>query len=203
MRFVEFSSKELNEKCREWAGQIFAEYKPDLIVYIARAGYILAQPMADTYGIPLLGIGAVRSGNSLKEFVGPLLACVPSFVRRTLAVIELKSGLHKRNTERNVSFHQKIKSLDCLSFNKILIVDDAVDTGYTMRKVFDMTKEAFPNAQVRTACMNESCEEAEKVFRVDYVLMRGMSVKTPFSKDSKEYPATKKRYYLETQNEYV
>lgn len=29
------------------------------------------------------------------------------------------------------------------------------------------------------------------------------SVKTPFSKDSKEYSTTKKRYYLETQNEYV
>ena len=39
--------------------------------------------------------------------------------------------------------------------------------------------------------------------QVDYALLRGMSVKTPFSKDSKEYPAAKKRYYLETQNEYV
>lgn len=203
MKFIEFSSKELNKKCREWAGEIFAEFKPDLIVYIARAGYILAQPMADTCGIPLLGIGAVRSGNSVKEFLGPLLAYVPSFARKTLAFIELKSGLHKKNTERNVCFHQKIESLDCQSFYKILIVDDAVDTGYTMKKVFDMTREAFPNAQVRTACMNISCEEAEQVFHVDYALLRGMSVKTPFSKDSKEYPATKKRYYLETQNEYV
>ena len=39
--------------------------------------------------------------------------------------------------------------------------------------------------------------------QVDYVLLRGMGVKTPFSKDSKVYPATKKRYYLEIQNEYV
>lgn len=151
----------------------------------------------------MLGIGAVRSGNSLKEFVGPLLAHVPPFARKMLATIEIKSGLHRKNTERNVRFHQKIDSLDCQSFHKILIVDDAVDTGYTMRKVFDMTSEAFPNAQVRTACMNISCEEAEKVFHVDYVLLRDMSVKTPFSKDSKEYPATKKRYYMETQNEYV
>lgn len=203
MKFVEFSSKELNMKCREWAGQIFSEFKPELIIYIARAGYILAQPMADTCGIPLLGIGAVRSGNNIKEFIGPLFAHIPSFVRKVLAVIELKSGLHKKNTERNVCFHQKIESLDCQSFYKILIVDDAVDTGYTMKKVFDMTREAFPNAQVRTACMNISCEEAEKVFQVDYVLLRGMSVKTPFSKDSKEYSTTKKRYYLETQNEYV
>ena len=203
MEYIELSSKEIDSKCREWAKDIFEEFKPDLIVYIARAGYIFAKPMAALYDIPLLGIGAVRSGNDIKEVLGPLLSHIPSFLRKGIASLELKSGLHKRNTDRNVTFHDKIKSMDCKAVHKVLIVDDAVDTGYTMKKVYDVTVASFPDAEVRTACMNVSCDEAEKVFKVDYALMRGKSVKTPFSKDSREYSKTKQMYYQETKNEYV
>lgn len=203
MKFVEYSTKELENDCRKWGMEIFKEHHPDLIIYIARAGYLCAKPMAELGNIPLLGVGAVRRGNNIKEVIGPIFAYCPRLIRNILASIEIKSSIHKKKTERKVLFHKSIESLDKKSFKKVLIVDDAVDTGYTMKKVIEVTRKEFPNAEVKSACLNMSCEDIESVVNVDFVLMQGACVMTPFSKDSKEYSRTKKKYYEETNNEYI
>lgn len=203
MKYLELSTEELNIRCKEWAKCICKEFRPDLIIYIARAGYIFAKPMAEILDTPLLGIGAVRSGNSIKEIVCPIFAYLPSCFRKLIAKVEIKSGVHKKKTEREVVFHQRINDIDCSKFGKILIVDDAVDTGYSMKKVVEMSKEKFRNAEIRTACFNMSCDKDDCIMKIDYVKLNGYSVKTPFSKDSKEYSRTKKQYYKETNNEYI
>lgn len=203
MKFVEYSTEKLNCECKSWGQEIFKIFRPELIIYIARAGYICAKPIAEIDNIPLLGIGAVRSGNEMKEIMGPLCAYIPMRLRNFLAMLELKSGVHKKNTERDVLFHKSIETINKKSIEKILIIDDAVDTGYSMKKVVEVTMQEFVNAKIKTACLNMSCKEDESVIKIDFVLMRGASVKTPFSKDSKEYIATKKRYLNETNNEYL
>lgn len=203
MKYLELSTEELNIRCKDWAKCISLVFRPDLIIYIARAGYIFAKPMAEIFDVPLLGIGAVRSGNSIKEIVGPIFAYLPSFFRKIIAKVEIKSGVHKKKTEREVVFHQKINDINCSKYRKILIVDDAVDTGYSMKKVAEMAKEKFNNADIRTACFNMSCDEKDCVMKIDYIQLQGYSVKTPFSKDSKEYTKTKKQYYKDTNNEYI
>lgn len=203
MKYLELSTKELNDKCFVWAKDIYKDYQPDLVIYIARAGYLYAVPMNKVFNAKILGIGAVRSGNRIKEFIGPIMSICPRTFRKILATLELKSGVHNKKTERDVIFHSSINDLDCKVYKKILIVDDAVDTGYSMKKVLEKTVERFINAEVRTACFNMSCKPEECVIKIDYVLLQGYSVKTPFSKDSREYTKTKKKYYQETKNEYV
>jgi len=203
MRFIELSSKDVEKTSREWAENVFKEYRPDLIIYLARAGYIFAKPMAESIDVPLLGVGAVRSGNGFKEKIAPIMVYCPRLVKNAIAALEIKLGVHKRKTERKVSFHPSINDLQKEAFRKVLIVDDAVDTGYSMKEAVEKTREAFPQAEIRTMCMNLSCKEEDCVIHVDYVLMHEVIMKTPFSKDSKEYRQTREAYYRETRNEYI
>ena len=203
MKHLEYSSEKLNQECIKWGKQIFRNFKPDLIVYIARAGYICAKPISELADVPLLGIGAVRSGDILKEILGAIFVYCPKFIRNILATIELRSSIHKKNTERNVTFHKSLEYLNRAVYKSILVVDDAVDTGYSMKKAVEMVQEAFPEASVKSACLNMTCDEKDCVMKIDFVLIHGASVKTPFSKDHREYRKIKKLYYEETKNEYI
>ena len=49
MKCIELSKKDLEVQCKDWAEKIKKEYQPDLIVYVAKAGYLIARPMKNVF----------------------------------------------------------------------------------------------------------------------------------------------------------
>lgn len=45
MKYIELSRKDLEEQCNHWANEIKKSYQPDLIVYVAKAGYLIGKEM--------------------------------------------------------------------------------------------------------------------------------------------------------------
>ena len=106
MKYIELSRKDLEEQCNHWANEIKKSYQPDLIVYVAKAGYLIGKEMKNVFNVPLVGISATREGNALKEVVGPIVSLMPNFVRNILISLELKSDTHSKNTERKIHYHE-------------------------------------------------------------------------------------------------
>ena len=129
MNYTELSLEELRKISINAAEKIAEKEKIDLIIYVAKAGFPIALYMNEVFQVQLLGIRAQRKGNTIKNFVGPVLAHMPRLVRDILISIELKSKVHRVDVGRKVEFHAGINNLDIDSFNNILIVDDSVDTG--------------------------------------------------------------------------
>ena len=46
MNYIKLSIKELEEKSIDWAINIKRDYEADLIIYVAKAGYLIAKSMA-------------------------------------------------------------------------------------------------------------------------------------------------------------
>ena len=67
MQKKELNRKELEKECNSWARKISESYQPDLIIYIAKGGYLIGREMREVFDVPMIGIGTSRDGNSFKE----------------------------------------------------------------------------------------------------------------------------------------
>lgn len=196
------SLEDLKNVSIQAAKKIKTEHDIDLIVYVAKAGFPIALYMNNVFCVPLLGISAQRKGNRLKTILGPIISHMPRFVRDVLITMELKSKVHIENENRNVSFHKSIKEIDAEKYKEILIVDDSVDSGYSMKYVLLEVKKSFPNATIVSYSLNV-WDKSEDVFKTDFFSYRNTIIKSPMSKDSKEYKKFCKLYMEETKEEYI
>lgn len=186
MKFLELSIIETEKKCKEWAKEVKKEYKPDIIVYVAKAGYLIAQSMNDILNAELVGIDAAREGNLLKEIASPILSILPNFIKNFLRKLELKSNIHNKKNNRSIIFHESLSKINSDKKYNILVVDDSVDTGNSMKQIVDVLSKTFSKSQIKTAAFNV-WNQSEKIISIDFALYRDVVLKTPCSKDSKEY----------------
>lgn len=113
MKCITLSIESLNSKTRNWARKISSEYSPDMIIYVAKAGFLIGKGFSETMECPMIGVETVREkGNGLKSKIAPLIGKLPLFVRNMLIAIELKSGVHKKNDYRRVDMLDKISQLE-------------------------------------------------------------------------------------------
>lgn len=199
MKYIELSRKDIEEQCKDWAKEIQKSYQPDLIVYVAKAGYLIGREMKDVFNVPLVGISATREGNALKEVVGPIVSRMPNFVRNILISLELKSDTHSKNAERQIHFHEGLEKMKSSNIQSILVVDDSVDTGHSMKQVVDAIHSLFGDVEIKIAGLNV-WDKSRSIIDSDFALYKNTVIKSPMSKDSKEYKDFMKIYNSETNN---
>lgn len=88
------------------------EFNADLVIYIAKGGYLVAKPFSDIFNVPLVGVKAERKGNKVKDLIMPLIVKLPNFVLNILRKIELKTNIHDKYTERNIVLFEELNSVD-------------------------------------------------------------------------------------------
>lgn len=189
------SLKSLREESLKLAKTIEKDYTPDIVIYIARGGYLIGKEISDYFNVPCVGIHAERRGGGVKEIISPLLRILPQSVKRSLREMELNSGVHKVDKERNIFWDPMDAHLikNNSGITNILLVDDSVDTGYSMLQVKDKIYSDLGTVVIRTAAINVWSKSA-KVCETNYCNYKNFIIMTPMSKDSKEYPEFEKLY---------
>jgi hypoxanthine phosphoribosyltransferase len=107
------------------------DFSPSCIVYIDRAGRYIGLRLADFFHCKCLGVSAARKGGRTKEIFRLFLKPLPESVTHFLRRIEVGSGFHAVNKERHVKFIGPTPGIE----DYIVVVDDAVDSGYSMSSV--------------------------------------------------------------------
>ena len=74
-------------------------------------------------------------------------------------------------------------TLKCLKGRKVLIVDDAVDSGATMLAVAEALREANPEAEIRTAAITVTTPKP--LITPDYSMYKDL-IRFPWSMDAKK-----------------
>jgi hypoxanthine phosphoribosyltransferase len=184
MNCVELSIKSLEEHCNNWAITIGKTVKPDAVVYIAKAGYLIGKIFSLYFNCPLYGINTERFGNQKKAFLAPIFKYCPQKLRNYLIWLELKTNIHNHNSKREIIFLDE----PCFYIKKgdVLVVDDSVDTGNSLKSVVDVIQNKNPNFVIHTAGLNV-WDKSESLIHTDFALYRNTIIKSPMSKDSKEY----------------
>lgn len=55
MKCITLSIESLNSKTRNWARKISSEYSPDMIIYVAKAGFLIGKGFSETMECPMTG----------------------------------------------------------------------------------------------------------------------------------------------------
>ncbi len=190
MDYLELSIKNVKEKSRELYEKIVSEYDYDLVIFIAKGSYLIGKELSELNNVPLLEIFATRKGSKLKKVLSPFLKLIPKTILIKLREKEMNSTYHETNNDRTVSFDENIYSR-YKDKNKILLVDDSIDSGNSIVLTKNEVKKYFENADVKVAVFNVM---NKATIKPDFCVYKDTMICGPWSNDSKEHKDNLKMY---------
>ncbi len=154
-------------------------FKPDLIVYIETGARLVTVSLCRELGVPAVGVRASRPGGRLKAFLAPLASRLPRGVKDRLRRWEERSRVHGA-TGRTIAWPEHVS----VSGRRVLLVDDAADTGNTIAAVrAELVARGAEAPAIRTAVLAATSAEGQR--EVDFFLF-DRNCRMPWSADSGE-----------------
>lgn len=183
MNYLELSEKSTREESRKLAQKIENSFTPEIVIFVAKGAYYIGDEIAKYFNVPLIEVKAERQKGNLKKIIAPLLKIIPSSIKKVLREFEVKSSTHKKNSERKVTFGEKdLKEL--LKYKKVLLVDDSIDTGNTIKQIVNYLNKY--KLEIRVAGIN-IFSISEEIIKIDYYNYKDTLLNGPWSNDSKYY----------------
>lgn len=191
MKVIDATNESIREYCNKVVVAMRADLTPcrNLVVAVESGGSPIADELANgihTHGLSckLASIRCQRPSSKAKKNAGSgrlfktLLQCLPKPVLNLLRVIEHQVLSRKRNPEREI-----VTDFDDFdSFDNIILVDDAIDSGYSLKKVIDYLRVKAPVARIITVVYVVT--QKQPVVEPDYLNLRNVLVRFPWASDA-------------------
>lgn len=184
---------DFNSSCVELAKKVKQGYQPEVIVGIATGGQFVAQILSEQMNIPLVVVKKQRPMTKVKNKIrlDIILKKLPYVVSDFLRVLETKfnESRYEKN-KSNISYSEvsvewiKGSFAFLSSFNKILIVDDSIDSGKTLYLVKQFIKNNLDSkVEIKIAVLNQTFKNP--LVNPDFFLDKNVIYRFPWSKDTK------------------
>ncbi len=176
---------DLERLAAELAGRVRAAgFAPELIVYVETGARLPACALCREFGVPALAVRARRTGAGLKSLLAPLAALLPRWLKDVLRRAEERSRIHGSGA-RQVEWAGAPIPGGC----RVLLVDDAADTGRTLMAVrAALIERGVAADSIRTAVLAATMPEARQL--ADFYLFDRIC-RMPWSADSRERSAAR------------
>lgn len=184
---------DFNFACAELAEKIKQSYQPEVIVGIATGGQFVAKILSEQMNIPLAIVKKQRPMTKIKNKIrlDLVLKKLPYVVSNILRVLETKFNEYRyEKNKSSVSYNDisvewiKGSFTFLASFNKILIVDDSIDSGktlYLVKRFIEMNLD--DKVEIKTAVLNQTFKNP--LINSDFLLDKNVIYRFPWSKDTK------------------
>lgn len=193
MELLEISRKDLEEYNKKLYDLIIQDYNYDLVIFVAKGAYLIGRDLANFNNAEMIEIFANRSGGKLKKKLSPILKYIPKSVKTLLRKKEFNSNIHAKKSERDIKYN--VTKWNKYRENKnILIVDDSIDTGYSIKYVKDEVINFFKNSNVKVAALNRF-HKSKNIVDTDFFLFEETMLLGPWSNDSSDNKEYIKDYY--------
>ena len=149
--------------------------------------------MAEYFHCDIADLIAERPGNGSKNRLKPIMNAMPKKLVALILSSPLMYRFNEKKNERRVKETDSFRKNREKEYHRILLVDDSVDTGWTLVSVIPVIKEAFPEAELRIATYSLISYSKKRV-KVDFYRVMDTIVMTCTSRRSEEYDAFIKEY---------
>ena len=188
MELLEFSLASFRDESLRLAKMVEETgYEPDCVAYLAKGAWQIGEACADYFEVPIIELTAHRSGESVKSGTRSILQALPRGLRRMLREAELRKrlegadGAAQKKTMRLTGRFALPEGA-----KRVLLVDDAADTGSSLIAAKELLASLLPGCEVRTAVI-ASFGPARDAEAVDVSLHENVLLCSPMSKDNKDY----------------
>jgi hypoxanthine phosphoribosyltransferase len=182
-----------DDACEELIGMVRCDYAPVLLVGVRTGGLVVAETMAQATSLPVLPLTCRRPSTAIKSRVPglkPLLATLPEPLLNALRRAEHRLAAGNRRAARPT----QIDRAEAIAIGnwlrivpdraRVLVVDDAVDSGLTLATVLRTLREVCPpDVEFRTAVITVTMKDP--AVAPDYALYRGVLCRFPWSFDAR------------------
>lgn len=193
MKVIDFEINKFEHFVRNHFGQIIGSNQNVLIVAVAEGGIPVAELVRGIFieqnsNPEILKIKAQRpstkqkkSGKFSKTVLKTVFRFLPKFLLDKFRVWEHLYLSKNRIQERKII---QINELKSSQFDLVLIVDDAVDSGITMKKVIEFTREKLGNSpEIKTLAV--VLTQKNPVYSPDFCMFQNVLIRFPWSLDGK------------------
>lgn len=184
MKVTTLGNEAFADACRRLEAMTM-EFNPDLIVGIATGGEVVARGMYTD--VPHVSVTARRPTTAIKSRCGALWKVIrrlPVWMRDAMRVAEAAIYNNRKGPLDPIIINDSRREAIAPA-RRILIVDDAIDSGVTMQRVLEAVRRIAPGASVATAVINVTTRR--HLVEPDYRLYADRRlVRFPWSKDFTE-----------------
>lgn len=154
MKVVTLHPDTFGEVCQRLADKV-AEWHPDILVGIVTGGEIVARNMAKSISQTTLHtVKLQRSTTARKSSVRKLLKLLPTSLADRLRIMEARKAERRPHKVHEPLISSQLEhALKENPKGKVLIVDDAVDSGDTLLSVVKAIQRIVPDAEVKSAVL--------------------------------------------------
>ncbi len=191
MRVVTFDTKAFGDACRSLGRQAEAAgFVPQLIVGIRRGGEYVAWEIRQCFPESrLASVSLQRPSTGTKSRCGPLLRSFLRYMpRRILDLMRIIEARWLSKPHKNTVPAEPLElpsTLCGLGTGRVLLVDDAVDSGATMLRVIEALRRENPQIDLRTAAITVTT--SSPVVQPDYSIYNNLTlIRFPWSIDSRK-----------------
>ena len=185
MRIITVDKQEFGVLCEKLLAEIqISGYEFDTLVAVARAGVYLAERLA---GENYFTVKCEREVTAVKKgWIKGLIRRLPVWVNdnlrkleyQVLALKDISSGYKARKVIITQELEKRLKT----GGRKVLIVDDAVDSGRSLLSVKETLFRINTNNEIRTAVITVT--RTAPILQPDYALYRNQTlIRFPWAAD--------------------
>ncbi|MFT5759657.1 MAG: hypoxanthine phosphoribosyltransferase [Alteromonadaceae bacterium] len=191
MKVVTLIGDDFVQKCEKLACLVLQDFKPDVVVGVATGGKYVVEADSSFTSFNQLIVKRQRPGTKKKQSLKliNLLKYLPVFSLDFLRVIEVyyQENKFKHNEIKRCASDVTLISgdIDCLSKKgcKVLVVDDAVDSGNTMLDVLDYITSINDSCNVKSAVLTTTF--SNPIHNADFTLYSKLLIRCPWAMDVK------------------
>jgi hypoxanthine phosphoribosyltransferase len=165
-------------------------WMPEHILYVERAGLFIGYVLSRHFDCSISGIYCYRSGRFLKSNIKFILRLLPRAVTHLLREMEIKSHIHAIKDGRKVYIQNGYPP----EGKKLLIVDDAIDTGHSAKEILRfLLNRGYQKDYIKIGVLTSTYKES--TCQADISLFNQVKFAFPWSYDSREYSQAWKLYH--------
>lgn len=181
--------------CASLMRMVLADYEPTLLVGIRTGGLVVAEAMARSLSRPMvvLPLTCRRPGTATKSrlpFLHEVLGAMPRGVVDAMRIVEhrLLAARRKRLATAPSVDHDEAAAIAALLAertvqHRLLVVDDAVDSGATLATVMEILRSSCPNdTEICSAVITVTLDSPR--IMPDFVLHHRVLCRFPWSFDA-------------------
>lgn len=183
--YQSISYQETKEISKLLAYKIEKEFQPELLLFVARGGHIIAHAMQEVLNIPMIDIDCSSNRNKKSDLFIPYL---PDIVKKTIRKSVLFKNNPNKTFQKYITYSKQQWKL-YQTVNRILIVDDTIETAKTIHHILPMIQDYFKDADIKIATLANFNHSI-----VDYQVYQNKILSGPWGRDSRDYKVFLKHY---------